>query len=462
MLRLLDTVFGRDQVQRKTSSRPVRRGSRKVRPGVEGLEQRTVLTGPPNIVGVFAIAGESLLLGTAFTGNALGPVQVAPDGVGVFQNFQRASIYWSKATGAHDVYGSVYAKWQQLGGAQKFGYPTIDEASIVTLHGTIEYSHFQSTYTIRNRPGVFTSVGAIDETFAYGTHAVSGPIAAYFASKGWEQKNGEAISDEVDLTATGGSYQYFGRPNFVGTGSTRLVSWSPYAINNSLASGANASNTSSYFDITQGSNGTCWIDASIAAMEARGHDLSQWIHYLGQNTYLVQLYVPNNPAQRPNGGYHSTPILVKFDGSTVPADVPYSLSQPSQSWVTVMQRAVIEAVAQWDPSESVSNPHSGGAGDALATLTGHPGGSFSAQASNVAQQVANALATGQNVVLGTQGSPPNTLLVAGHCYAVLGVSINGVVLYNPWGPAATSPTPDPQVVPWSTIAQDGAEFFFNS
>jgi hypothetical protein len=48
----------------------------------------------------------------------------------------------------------------------------------------------------------------------------------------------------------------------------------------------------------------------------------------------------------------------------------------------------------------------------------------------------------------------------GHCYAVLGETINGVELYNPRGPAA--PTPDPQVVPWSTIAEDGDTFFFDN
>ena len=51
-------------------------------------------------------------------------------------------------------------------------------------------------------------MAAIDWTPKYGAIAVDGPIATLFASKGWEQ-NGEAISSEIDLTATGGAYQYF-------------------------------------------------------------------------------------------------------------------------------------------------------------------------------------------------------------------------------------------------------------
>jgi hypothetical protein len=459
MLSLLDTMFGRDQDQRKPSGRPVQRGRHKARLGVEGLEERMVLT-TPNIVGVFAIAGESLQLGTAFLGKSLAPPQVAPDGAGVYQDFQKASIYWSSATGAHDVYGAVYARWQLLGGSQKFGYPTIDEVNTPSRDGAIQYSHFQLTHWYKGLP--IKSVGAIDATWGNGTHSVSGPIAALFASKGWEPANGEVISDQVDLTATGGSYQYFARPVYTGSGPTRHDFWSPYAINNTFATGAYVSYASSYLDINQGSNGTCWIDASIAAMEGRGRDLSQSIHYVGQNKYFVQLYVPNNPAQRQSGGYHVTPILVTFNGSTVPADAGYNVNQPSQSWVTVMQRAVILAVAKWDPSQSITNPHGGSAGDALATLKGFAGGSVGAQVSNAKQQVAAALAAGKSVVFGTQASPPNSLLVPDHDYAVLAVTTNGVELYNPWGPKATAPTPDPQVVPWSTIVQDGATFMFDS
>jgi hypothetical protein len=471
MVRRFATLFSRDQVQMHGRGRSVRRAGRSARPALDCLEERVVLSGPnstgvaaslilpvrgpiivhlppkPNPTGVAAIASEYKALGTAILGKPTSSVQVASDGTGAFQNYHGGVIYWSAATGAHDLYGAILQKWDALG-AVKFGYPTTNEQA--TPDGIGLDSHFQVTTSTLTLRGKQKPQAAIDWTPKYGAHAVTGPIATLFASKGWEQ-NGEAISYQIDLTATGSAYQYFAKDVIFG--------FLPYAIDDTAATGAYITDTSSYTDISQGNAGTCWILASIAAMEADGHDLSQLIHYQGNDTYKVQLYVPNNPASRPAGGYSPVTVSVYFDGSRNSADPGYSLTQPSQSWVVVMQRAVIEAVEKWDPTESITNPHGGGAGDALATLTGIASTSVGAQASNVQQQVTTALAAGHDVVFGTSGSA--TPLVPGHYYAVLSASSQGVTLYNPWGAAETSPTPDPQLVSWSVIAQDGSQFFFD-
>jgi len=399
---------------------------------------------------VAAIASDYKALGTSILGKPTSGAQIASDGTGVFQDYQGGVIYWSAATGAHDLYGAILQKWEALGGV-KFGYPTTNEQA--TPDGVGLDSHFQYTTFLGgllHHPIAIAHDAAIDWTPTYGAHAVNGAIAALFASKGWEQ-NGEVISDQFNLTATGGAYQYFEKDIIFGM--------LPYAIDYTAKTGAYITNTGSYTDVSQGNAGTCWILASIAALENNGHDLSQQIHYQGNDTYTVRLYVPNNPASRPAGGYSPVTVSVYFDGSRNGADPGYSLSEPSQSWVVVMQRAVIEAVEKWDPTESITNPHGGGAGDALATLTGNAATSVGAQASNVQQQVEAALSAGQNVVLGTQGSA--SILVHSHCYAVLSASSQGVTLYNPWGAAETKPTPDPQLVSWSVIAQDGAQFFFD-
>jgi hypothetical protein len=218
--------------------------------------------------------------------------------------------------------------------------------------------------------------------------------------------------------------------------------------------------TSSYTDVSQGNAGTCWILASIAAMEAQGVDLSQMIHYQGNDTYTVQLYKPNDPATRPVGGYSPITVTVNFNGSTYAADPGYSLTKPSQSWVVVMQRAIIEAIATWSPGQTIENPHSGGAGDAQAALTGQAFTYPSVQNSNIQQQVESALANGQYVELETLNSGTKQL-VADHDYAVLSANSQGVTLYNPWGAAETAPTPDPETVSWSVIAQDGSGFWFD-
>jgi hypothetical protein len=167
---------------------------------------------------------------------------------------------------------------------------------------------------------------------------------------------------------------------------------------------------------------------------------------------------------------YQEPVWVYFDGSTTSADANWNTADPSQSWALIMQRAVIQAVHDWDPSETIQNPHSGGAGDALAILTGRASQQISPQASNVQQQVEAALASNKAVVLGTN-SPSTTTLVAAHCYAVLGATAQGVVLYNPWG-YNTNKLGQPGVinlgeagqngvitVSWRVISQDGASFF---
>jgi uncharacterized protein with LGFP repeats len=51
----------------------------------------------------------------------------AGDGVGAFSRFSNGVVYYSPATGAHDVVGPAAAKWAAMGGVRSFlGYPTAD------------------------------------------------------------------------------------------------------------------------------------------------------------------------------------------------------------------------------------------------------------------------------------------------------------------------------------------------
>jgi hypothetical protein len=65
--------------------------------------------------------------------------------------------------------------------------------------------------------------------------------------------------------------------------------------------------------------------------------------------------------------------------------------------------------------------------------------------------VRQALAAGRNVVLHTTGSA--STLVAFHAYAVVSMTGNSVVLYNPWGMLVT--------VSWQTIVSDGGDIVLN-
>ncbi len=51
-----------------------------------------------------------------------------PDGIGRYNHFQGGSIYHTPATGAHEVYGRILAKWRALGWEKSvLGYPTSGE-----------------------------------------------------------------------------------------------------------------------------------------------------------------------------------------------------------------------------------------------------------------------------------------------------------------------------------------------
>jgi len=61
---------------------------------------------------------------------------VTPDGIGRYNHFTghggwAASIYWTPATGAHEIQGAIRAKWASLGWERSaLGYPTSDEFAV--------------------------------------------------------------------------------------------------------------------------------------------------------------------------------------------------------------------------------------------------------------------------------------------------------------------------------------------
>ncbi|WP_346623105.1 DNRLRE domain-containing protein [Blastococcus montanus] len=90
---------------------------------------------------------------------------------GCFSHFQGGSIYWSPATGAQIIKGSIRDKWASMGWENSYlGYPTTDE---VALSGGW-FNHFEggSIYGSRT-PGM-------------GFHDISGPIRDTWAGLGWE------------------------------------------------------------------------------------------------------------------------------------------------------------------------------------------------------------------------------------------------------------------------------------
>ncbi|MER6362789.1 DUF2599 domain-containing protein [Kitasatospora sp. NPDC001527] len=62
-----------------------------------------------------------------------------PDGIGVRQRFQNATVYWSPGTGAHAVHGNIGWWWGQYGYERgSYGYPTSDEYDTGGVGGNVD------------------------------------------------------------------------------------------------------------------------------------------------------------------------------------------------------------------------------------------------------------------------------------------------------------------------------------
>jgi hypothetical protein len=186
--------------------------------------------------------------------------------------------------------------------------------------------------------------------------------------------------------------------------------------------------TGSFTVIRQGKAPTCWIDASMAALLYSGVDLSKLVESKGNNRYAVKLHNWTNPRERPNGGIREDVFDVEFDGkSLLDADLVVKPGDKKALWAVVLQRGVIESVREWDPSQSVEKPHSGGAGDALVALTGRGSAVLRPSATDVRKKIENALSAGKPVVFGMNH----------HYYAVLKSTSTGIMLYDPYGSIKT-------------------------
>lgn len=104
-------------------------------------------------------------------------------GGGRFNHFAGGSIYWTPATGAHEVHGAIRSKWASLGWECSFlGFPLTDETT--TPDGIGRYNHFQG--------------GSIYWTPATAAHEVHGAIRDKWASIGWERSAlGYPTTDEL-------------------------------------------------------------------------------------------------------------------------------------------------------------------------------------------------------------------------------------------------------------------------
>ncbi|MGH8905094.1 MAG: galactose oxidase-like domain-containing protein [Egibacteraceae bacterium] len=116
-------------------------------------------------------------------GNPVGAEFPTADGLGRARRYERGAIYWTPATGAHEMHGAIWSKWSQLG-IPLLGYPLTDETA--TPDGVGRYNHFQR--------------GSIYWTPATGAWEVHGAIRNRWEQLEWERGPlGYPVSDEMDI-----------------------------------------------------------------------------------------------------------------------------------------------------------------------------------------------------------------------------------------------------------------------
>lgn len=96
----------------------------------------------------------------------------AADGVGKFNHFEHASVYWHPSTGAYEIHGLIRERWRAMGAELSLlGYPMTNEST--APDGIGRYNHFQK--------------GSIYWTPATGAHEVYGAIRERWAELRWER-----------------------------------------------------------------------------------------------------------------------------------------------------------------------------------------------------------------------------------------------------------------------------------
>jgi glucose/arabinose dehydrogenase/PKD repeat protein len=107
-------------------------------------------------------------------------------GGGRMNSFVGANLYWSAATGVHEIHGPIRDAYVTRNGVGLIGLPTTDETA--TPDGIGRYNHFQLN-------------GSIYWTSSTGAHIVMGDIRAKWASLGWERSRLKyPTSDEFAIT----------------------------------------------------------------------------------------------------------------------------------------------------------------------------------------------------------------------------------------------------------------------
>ena len=153
-------------------------------------QKQTVGTGKPAPTPAAVVA--ATYCANLWLGSAHAALQPCADGVGQYEDFDGGSIFWTRPTGAHVLYGAVLTKFLALGGCTSTGYPIGYPAQDVArdADGT-RYAYF-------DRAGVDYAIFATAGGSAY----LGGAILAKWQDLGRAAGVGYPVAD-MAVTADG-------------------------------------------------------------------------------------------------------------------------------------------------------------------------------------------------------------------------------------------------------------------
>jgi hypothetical protein len=210
----------------------------------------------------------------------------------------------------------------------------------------------------------------------------------------------------------------------------------------------------SYRDVQQGTLGDCWLLASLAEVAVQRPAIIQTMFSVASqteqpdgsfaNTYRVRFYDSSNQPQYVTvDDQLPTP---SFDQPVGGGSGAFNGSSSPVLWVALAEKAYAEAIGAgiitnrghvgFNDYDSLAGGDAATALQAIARYTASP-------PNNNPSDIASAWNAGQFVVLNT-GSPPSSLIVGDHCYAMIGYnpsSSQPFQLFNPWGQDANGWAP---------------------
>ena len=141
-------------------------------------------------------------------GYPVADVATTPDG-GWYGHFEHGSVYWSRSTGAHTVFGAIRDRWRDTGWERgPLGYPITDQRT--TPDGRSQYLHFQR--------------GSVYWSDATGARILSGQVYDAWAAAGWERGAlGLPVSDAGTTPDGVGRFGHFENGSLYWTADTGAV-----------------------------------------------------------------------------------------------------------------------------------------------------------------------------------------------------------------------------------------------